>query len=227
MHLVFPGLTFAERSDVEILNVLAQGYSEQFTTGEDELLQEVAVYTNENHPHAHMLSGQVQGNLLTMLSKLINPIRILEIGTFTGYSALCLARGLTENGLLYTIELRPDDAIKAQAFFNKSDMADRIKLQVGNALQIIPTLNETWDMVFIDADKVNYTNYYEMVLPKLRAGGLIVADNVLFHGEVLQQHIEGKNAKAIHAFNEYIQQDDRVEQVLLTVRDGLMLILKK
>ena len=227
LHLAIPGLTFAERSDVEILNVLAQAYSEQFTTSEDQLLQEIAGYTNEMHPHAHMLSGQVQGKLLTMLSRMIRPSRILEIGTFTGYSALCLAEGLIDGGILYTIELREEDASKALEFFNKSAVKDRIKLQVGNALEIIPALNESWDMVFIDADKVNYIHYYEMVLPKLKPGGFIIADNVLFHGQVLEKEIAGKSAKSIHAFNEHVKKDNRVEQVLLTVRDGLMLILKK
>jgi len=212
---------------VEILNVLAQVYSEQFTTGENDLLREIAAYTKENHAHAHMLSGQVQGKLLTMLSRIIRPSRILEIGTFTGYSALCLGEGLADEGILYTIELREEDASKALDFFNKSPMKDRIKLQVGNALEIIPALNEKWDLVFIDADKVNYIHYYEMVLPRLRPGGLIIADNVLFHGEVLEKRIEGKNAKAMHAFNEHVKKDNRVEQVLLTVRDGLMLIQKK
>ena len=225
--MVFLGLTIAERSDVEILNVLAQVYSEQYTTGEDELLEEVAVYTSENHPHAHMLSGQVQGKLLAILSRMIRPSRILEIGTFTGYSALCLAEGLIDGGILYTIELRGEDASKALCFFNKSTIKDRIKLQVGNALEIIPALNESWDLIFIDADKVNYINYYEMVLPQLKTGGLVIADNVLFHGQVLEKQIDGKNAKAIHAFNEHVKKDNRVEQVLLTVRDGLMLILKK
>ncbi|HRP56014.1 O-methyltransferase [Agriterribacter sp.] len=225
--MAFPGLTFAERSDVEIINIPAQAYSEQFTTGEDALLREIAVYTSENHPHAHMLSGQVQGRLLSILSRMIRPSRILEIGTFTGYSALCLAEGLVEGGVLYTIELRDEDAAKALGFFNKSTVKDRIKLQVGNALEIIPALNESWDMVFIDADKVSYINYYELVLPQLKPGGCIIADNVLFHGQVLEEPVEGKNAKAIHAFNEHIKKDNRVEQVLLTVRDGLMLILKK
>lgn len=226
MHLAFPGLTFAESGNVEIVNVLAQAYSEQFTTGENELLEEVAAYTSECHPHGHMLSGQVQGRLLSMLSRMIRPSRILEIGTFTGYSALCLAEGLVDGGVLYTIELREDDASKALGFFNKSAMKDRIKLQVGNALEIIPALDESWDMVFIDADKVNYMHYYEMVLPELKPGGFIIADNVLFHGQVLGEPVEGKNAKAIHAFNEHVKKDNRVEQVLLTVRDGLMLIQK-
>ncbi|HTN05806.1 O-methyltransferase [Agriterribacter sp.] len=227
MHLVFLGLTFAGIMNVELLNPLAEAYAEQFSGAQDELLQEIAAYTYETHPHAHMLSGKLQGQLLCMLSSMVRPSRILEIGTFTGYSALCLAKGLSSDGLLYTIELREEDALKALAFFNKSTVKDRIKLQVGNALDIIPALNESWDMVFIDADKVNYISYYEMVLPQLKQGGFIVADNVLFHGRVLGKNIEGKNAKAIHAFNTYVKQDSRVEQVLLTVRDGLMLIMKK
>ena len=213
--------------NVELLNPAAEAYAAQFSGAHDELLNEVAVYTYETHPHAHMLSGQVQGKLLTMLSRMIRPSRILEIGTFTGYSALCLAKGLSSDGLLYTIELREEDASKALNFFNKSTVKDRIKLQVGNALNIIPALNERWDMVFIDADKVNYIHYYEIVLPQMNQGGIIVADNVLFHGQVLEEQIAGKNAKAIHAFNEHVKKDSRVEQVLLTVRDGLMLIMKK
>lgn len=213
--------------NVELLNPIAEAYAEQFSGTQDELLQEVAAYTYETHPRAHMLSGKLQGQLLYMLSSMIRPSRILEIGTFTGYSALCLAKGLSADGLLYTIELREEDALKALGFFNKSAVKDRIKLQVGNALEVIPALNESWDMVFMDADKVNYINYYEMVLPQLNRGGFIIADNVLFHGQVLGEKVEGKNAKAIHAFNTYVKQDSRVEQVLLTVRDGLMLIMKK
>ena len=212
---------------MEILHPLADAYALAYTTPEDELLQEIAAYTNETHAHAHMLSGAVQGRLLELLSRMIQPERILEIGTFTGYSALCLARGLKEGGRLYTIELRASDADSAQSFFNKSALKDRIILQVGNAEDILKELDERWDIVFIDADKVNYINYYEMVLPAVRRGGYIVADNVLFHGEVLEEKKQGKNAKAIHAFNEYIKQDTRIEHVLLTVRDGLMIIRKK
>lgn len=210
-----------------LLNPAAEAYAEQFSGIQNMLLQEVADYTCREHPHAHMLSGRLQGRLLAMLSRMIRPLRVLEIGTFTGYSALCLAEGLNEAGLLYTIEVREEDAKKAQGFFNKSAVKDRIKLHTGNALEIIPELHESWDMVFIDADKVNYITYYEMVLPRLNPGGVIIADNVLFHGQVLGEKIEGKNAKAIHAFNEYVKRDNRVSQVLLTVRDGLMLIMKK
>ena len=173
-----------------------------------------------------MLGGHVQGSFLTLLSGLLQPEKILEIGTFTGYSALCLAKGLKPGGLLYTIELREDDAATAKSYFEQSVNKDKIKLLVGNANQIIPTLHEQWDMVFIDADKTGYIDYYELVLPSVKQNGIIIADNVLFHGQVLEQNISGKNAKAIQAFNEYIKNDNRVRQVLLTVRDGLMLIQK-
>ncbi|MFT3701126.1 MAG: O-methyltransferase [Agriterribacter sp.] len=212
---------------MEFLHPLAETYAEKYTSEEDELLKEVADYTRETHPKAHMLSGVVQGQLLEMISRMVRPERILEIGTFTGYSALCLAKGLKDEGILYTIEMREDDALKASEFFNKSALKDKIKLRTGDALQLIPTLHESWDIVFIDADKVNYTRYYEMVLPHVKPGGYILADNVLFHGEVLEENPKGKNAKAIHTFNEFVKHDNSVETVLLTVRDGLMLMRKK
>lgn len=225
--MAFSRVTFAAEMDITLINPQAEAYAECFSDTEDGLLREIAADTHATHRHAHMLSGRLQGLLLTMLSRMHSPARILEIGTFTGYSALCLAKGLREDGLLYTIELREQDAAKASEYFNKSALKDRINLQVGNALEIIPSLNECWDMVFIDADKVNYIAYYEMVLPHLKQGGIIVADNVLFHGQVLGEKPEGKNAKAIHAFNDHVRRDERVEQVLLTIRDGLMLIMKK
>lgn len=212
---------------MDILSPLVQSYADRFSSPEDELLKEVAAQTQASHPHAHMLSGQVQGKFLEMISTLLQPRRILEIGTFTGYSALCLVKGLSKDGRLHTIELRPDDAAVARANFDRSNAPERIILHTGNALEIIPTLKETWDLVFIDADKVGYTDYYELVLPGVRQGGVILADNVLFHGQVLEQPITGKSAKAIQAFNERVQQDERVENVLLTIRDGLLLIRKK
>jgi len=157
---------------------------------------------------------------------LLQPSRILEIGTFTGFSALCLAKGLQQNGQLHTIELREEDAGISQNNFERSPLKGKIHLHIGDAHQIIPTLNEIWDIVFIDADKTGYIDYYELILPLVRQNGLIIADNVLFHGDVLDENIKGKNAKAIHAFNEHIKKDNRVEQVLLTVRDGLLLIRK-
>jgi caffeoyl-CoA O-methyltransferase len=212
---------------LEFLQPLAQAYAERFTSAEDDLLQRINQQTQAKHPQAHMLSGHVQGKLLQFISKLLQPRRILEIGTFTGYSALCLAKGLAPDGQLHTIELREADAVTSQINFNESSYKDKIYLHVGNALEIIPGLHETWDMVFIDADKTGYIEYYKLVLPQLRSGGLILADNVLFHGEVLEENITGKNAKAIHAFNEYVQKDELVENLLLTVRDGLLFIIKK
>ena len=212
---------------MELIDPLAQAYAEKYSSGLSVLLQEIADYTATHHPEAHMLSGPLQGKLLELMSTLLRPRRILEIGTFMGYSALCLAEGLAEGGRLHTIELRDADADRAAEYFRRANRQDRILLHRGNALAIIPALNEVWDLVFIDADKVSYSEYYRMVLPRVRPGGLIIADNVLFHGQVLQEPVEGKSAKAIQAFNELVAADQTVEKVMLTVRDGLFLIRKK
>lgn len=211
---------------MDLIHPLVQAYAEKFTSAEDPLLRKINQQT-QSHTHAHMLSGPVQGKLLELLSSLIKPRRILEIGSFTGYSAICLARGLTPDGLLHTIELREEDAALASQNFNLSEAKDKIILHTGNALDIIPTLEEEWDLVFIDADKTGYINYYNLIRPALKKGAVILADNVLFHGEILRDQPAGKNAKAIQAFNEYVQQDETVENLLLTVRDGLMMIIKK
>ncbi len=202
-------------------------YATSFSEPTDDLLKEIEDFTLNHHAHSNMLSGPLQGKLLEMLSKIIRPHRILEVGTFMGYSALCLAKGLQPGGKLHTLELRNDDAEIAQNYFTKSSHNDQIILHRGNALEIIPGLDEMWDLVFIDADKINYTNYYELVLPRLKKGGVILADNVLFHGGVLNEKISGKNAKAINAFNEHVAKDERVQQVIITLRDGLMMIIKK
>lgn len=211
----------------EIINQKANEYAIHFSEPVDELLQEIEKYTLEKHAHPNMLSGPLQGKFLEIFSKALKPERILEVGTFTGYSALCLAKGLSDNGELHTIELRPEDAELSQSFFAKSSHSKQIFLHEGNALDIIPELHEKWDLIFIDADKINYINYYELTLPFLKKDGIILADNVLFHGDVLDEVIKGKNAKAIHSFNEHVSKDDRVQRVLLTVRDGLMMIRKK
>ena len=212
---------------MELVNLKAEQYAKQYTSALDEVLQEIEDYTLANHPHAQMLSGHVQGKVLELFSKMIAPKRILEIGTFTGFSALCLAKGLQPNGKLKTLELREEDAATAKKYFIKAGMESKIDLLIGDALQIIPTLQENWDLVFIDADKVNYINYYELTLPSVKSGGWILADNVFFHGEVLEDNVKGKNAKAIQAFNEHLKKDDRVERVMLTIRDGLFLVQKK
>ena len=212
---------------MELIDPLAQAYAEKYSSKPDSLLQEIAEFTAANHPEAQMLSGPLQGKVLSMISVLLRPRRILEIGTFMGYSALCLAEGLVEGGRLHTIELRDEDASRAEAYFRRAKREDRIILHRGNALAIIPALDEVWDIVFIDADKVGYGEYYKLVLPRVRPGGLIIADNVLFHGQVLGDHVEGKSAKAIQAFNELVGADETVEKVMLTIRDGLFFIRKK
>ena len=211
---------------MHIIDQTAEAYSKKYTSGLDELLFDNEASTLATHPHAQMHSGHVQGKFLEMVSRMIKPEKVLEIGTFTGFSALCLSKGLQPNGMLHTIELRAEDAATATEYFKKAGADDKIRLHIGNALEIIPQLNEQWDLVFIDADKVSYIEYYELTLPFLTKGGWILADNVLFHGQVLEAEIKGKNAKAIHAFNEHVAADSRVEQVMLTVRDGLMLIRK-
>ena len=211
---------------MELVNHIAEDYAKRFSSPLDDVLGELENDTLQNHPHAQMLSGHVQGKVLEMISCMIKPQRILEIGTFTGFSALCLAKGLQSGGVLHTVELREEDAYTAKKYFARSNVNEKIILHLGDARQIIPVLKEQWDLVFIDADKVSYIDYYELTLPHVKQGGFILADNVLFHGEVLQDELKGKNAKAIQAFNEHVAKDTRVEEVLLTVRDGLLLIKK-
>lgn len=212
--------------NILLVNEKAEQYAENFSTLPEQLLHKVVTETIATHEHAQMLSSTTQGKFLELLSMMIRPKKILEIGTFTGFSALCLVKGLAEGGMLHTIELREEDASKARGYFNESINRANIQLHVGDARSILPTLNETWDLVFIDADKVSYIEYYELTLQSLKQGGWIIADNVLFHGQVLEDEVRGKNAKAIHAFNEHVKNDSRVEQVMLTVRDGLLIIKK-
>jgi predicted O-methyltransferase YrrM len=211
---------------MELLLEQVSRYADQYTQPDTALLRVIESETLLVHPEAHMLSGHVQGQLLRQISLMIRPDRILEIGSFVGYSALCLAEGLTADGVLHTIEKRKEDAERARGYFSRSPLNPKIQLHEGDALKVVEALKEQWDLVFIDADKINYVRYYEAVLPKLRPGGWILADNVLFHGQVLEEPVRGKNARAIAVFNEHVRQDPRTEQVLLTVRDGLMLIRK-
>ena len=211
---------------MDIVHPLAQAYSEKYTTAEDALLHEVADYTYTQHAHAHMLSGHLQGKLLEAVSCMIRPQRILEIGTFTGYSALCLAKGLQHGGELHTIELREADATKAQSYFDRSIYNEQIILHIGNALEIVGELDHQWDLVFIDADKENYITYFDRIFHSVKPNGFILADNVLFHGQVLTEEITGKNAKAIQAFNDHVMKRTDVEKLMLPVRDGIYIIRK-
>ncbi|MFN3300289.1 MAG: O-methyltransferase [Sediminibacterium sp.] len=212
---------------MELINPLIENYIAQFTSPEPIELEEVNTATAAIHPLAHMISGHVQGQFLTMICAMLKPKYVLEIGTFTGYSALCMQRSLPEDGKIHTIEIRPEDAATAAENFSKLNANKQITLHIGDAKEIISQLPYQWDLVFIDADKTGYINYYEMVVPLLAKDGIIIADNVLFHGQVLEEPLKGKNAKAVHAFNQHVQQDPRTEQVMLSIRDGLTIIKKK
>jgi predicted O-methyltransferase YrrM len=211
---------------VELILPKVQEYAEAFSSVEDALQEELAQYTYSQHNDPQMLSGHLQGKVLEMISCMIQPKRILEIGTFTGYSALCLAKGLTDEGKLHTIDIREDDVQLSRSFFKRSIYGDKIISHCGNALDIVPKLNETWDLVFIDADKPAYIDYFNLVLPQVRKNGFILADNIFFHGEVMEENIKGKNAKGIEAFNKFIKERRDIEKVVLTIRDGLYLIRK-
>ena len=211
---------------MEFIHPLANEYAQKYSNITPSYLKSLYEDTLTNHAHAHLQSSWTQGGFLSFMSKLLQPKFILEIGSFTGFSALCLAEGLKANGELHTIELRADDAKKAMAAFSTSAKSHQIKMHIGDAKEIIPTLDKNWDLVFIDADKTSYIDYYNLVLPLLNENGMMMVDNVLFHGDVLETNIQGKSAKAIQAFNEYVLQDQKTEQVLLTIRDGLTLIRK-
>lgn len=209
------------------IDKLAEDYASSYTSALDEALQKIYEDTVANHTESHMISGPVQGKFLEFISFLLRPKYILEIGTFTGFSAICLAKGLQSGGELHTIELREEDANTAWKNILSAGISDKIHLHTGDARQIIETLNYKWDLVFIDADKTSYITYYEAALERLSDQGFILADNVLFHGQVLKEKIDGKSAKAIAQFNKHVLNDERTEQVFLTMRDGLLLIKKK
>lgn len=195
---------------------------------EDPVLRELDRETHLKVPGARMLSGHLQGQLLTLLSKMIQPERILEIGTFTGYSAICLAKGLNENGRLITIELDDELEELAQKYFSKARLQKKIIQLIGPALEIVPSLSETFDLVFLDADKREYVDYYNLVFDKVRSGGYLIADNTLWSGKVLDEPAPGdEQTLGIIAFNEMIKNDSRVEKVILPLRDGMTIIRKK
>ncbi|NOU48407.1 MAG: O-methyltransferase [Bacteroidales bacterium] len=201
-------------------------YLEKHTSRPSELLQEMIRLTNLRTRFPRMLSGHIQGKFLEMVSKMLKPERILEIGTFTGYSALSLAEGLRDGGKLITIEYDEEYEDLIRYFIEKSGFGNKIQLLIGDAKTIIPDLSETFDLVFIDADKNGYPVYYEQVMPKVRTGGIILVDNVLWSGKVLKAGSKDAETAAIVKFNSIVADDVRVEQVLLPMRDGLMMIRK-
>ena len=204
-----------------------ENYVALHSENEPEILQRLNKETHQKILQPRMLSGHFQGRVLSMLSKIINPKHILELGTYTGYATLCLAEGLQTDGTIDTIDINEELEEIQEKYVNSSDYKGRIFQHIGDAIEIIPTLNKKFDLVFIDADKINYINYYEQVLPKVRTGGIIILDNILWSGKVVytQPKLDKETATLIQ-LNDLIQNDPRVENLLLPIRDGLMICRK-
>ena len=212
---------------MEFLDKGITDYIESHTMPESPLLKKLNRDTQANILMPRMLSGHFQGRVLSMISHMIRPAAILEIGTFTGYSAICLAEGLQENGRLHTIDINEELESMVRSYIREAGLENRINYYIGNALDIIKSLDIQFDLVFIDADKENYSNYYELVFDKVRKGGFIIADNVLWSGKVIGADLKtDKDTKAILDFNNRVHNDERVENVLLPIRDGLMILRK-
>ncbi|MEM6522904.1 MAG: O-methyltransferase [Bacteroidota bacterium] len=210
---------------MEFINEEIQKYAELHTEEESAILSKINRDTNANVVMPRMLSGHMQGRMLSVFSNMVQPRRVLEIGTYTGYSALCLAEGLVEDGKVITLDINEELEDKVRSFFKEASLDHVVDYRIGNALDLIPDLKETFDLVFIDADKINYSNYYRLVLPIVRQGGFIIVDNVLWSGKVLNDN-KDKDTLAIDNFNKLIHNDERVQNVLFPVRDGLMVIKK-
>ncbi|WP_417855312.1 O-methyltransferase [Xanthomarina gelatinilytica] len=196
---------------------------------EPQLLQQLTRETYQKILQPRMLSGHYQGRVLSMISKLVHPTCILEIGTYTGYSALCLAEGLKENGSLHTIDVNEELVDFQRKYFDLSPYGNQIHQHLGNALEIIPLLKDTFDIVFIDADKENYASYFELIIDKLNPGGIILSDNVLWSGKIVETKLkkEDKATPALKAYNKLLKEDKRVETIILPIRDGLTISRKK
>ncbi len=212
---------------MEILNNDILQYSENHSTPENALLKKINHETYLKVLMPNMLSGHLQGRVLSIFSQMVKPAAILEIGTYTGYSALCLAEGLTDDGKIITIDINEELENTVRGYFNESIYKYKIDYRVGNAVQIIPGLTETFDIVFIDADKMNYIIYYDLIFDKVRKGGYIIADNVLWKGKLIDEKFQNdKDTINMIAFNKKINEDIRVENVLFPIRDGLMVARK-
>ena len=211
---------------MQFIDLLLEKYVCEHTAKESDLLKKINRETHLEVLQPRMLSGHLQGRVLSMFSKMIQPGRILEIGTYTGYSALCLAEGLKPNGKLVSIDINEELAPRVRAYFAASEFSEQIDYKIGAAKDIIPTLNEKWDIVFIDADKDNYINYYHLVFPMLKIGGYIIADNVLWSGKVIDSTQTDKDTQVLREYNRLNHEDERVEEVLFPIRDGLMVSRK-
>lgn len=203
-------------------------YAEAHTTPETEVLDRLNRETHLTKVYPRMLAGLLQGTFLRFISTMIRPMRILEIGTFTGYSAINLAAGLAEGGLIHTIEADPEQEDIIRRYLLEAGMTDRVRLHIGKAIEVIPTLEENWDLVYLDADKPNYPLYYQMIMRNLKPGGFLLADNVLWNGKVLEPKEKmNRDTRGIDDFNKAVQADEQVENVLLPFRDGIMMVRKK
>jgi caffeoyl-CoA O-methyltransferase len=214
---------------MEFLDEELQQYCDDHTSPEPELLKKLNRETHAKVMMPRMLSGHLQGRTLAMFSQMLRPQQILEIGTYTGYSGICLAEGLAENGTLHTIDINDELEDMVRRYFQEAGLENKVNYYLGNALEIIQTINQTFDLVFIDADKINYSLYFDLVIDKVRPGGFIIADNVLWSGKVLEKFRKklDKDTEALLHFNQKVQDDERVENVLLPIRDGLLVIRKK
>ena len=218
-------ITFDKNTIMKFLPDEIESYAAQYSSKEEDVLARLNRDTHLKVMLPQMLSGHIQGNFLKMMSHMVRPKNILEIGTYTGYSAICLAQGLQDQGKLFTIDINAELENMCRSYFKEASIEDKIDYRIGNALDIIPNINESLDLVFIDADKLNYAKYYDLVFDNVRPGGFIIADNVLWSGKVCQGNHD-KDTAALHAYNEKITQDRRVENYLVPIRDGLMVARK-
>lgn len=213
---------------MDFINQTIQDYCDRNTTAESDALKKINRHTHANILQPRMLSGHFQGRFLSMISQMIKPKYVLEIGTYTGYSAICLAEGLQTGGKLITIDVNAELEDLVNIHISQADMIDKIEHLIGDASEIINTLDFPFDLVFIDADKPNYPKYYDLVINKIPSGSFILIDNVLWSGKVLNQKDldKDKDTQILHSLNETVQKDERVENILLPIRDGLMLVRK-
>jgi len=211
---------------MEFLDKQIEDYISAHSDKEPQILADLNRETWAKVLMPRMLSGHIQGRVLSLFSNLLRPLNIIEIGTYTGYSALCLAEGIKKEGELHTIEINEEHALIAEKYFKKSKFSKNIKQHIGNALEIIPKINKKFQLAFIDADKENYSRYFDLIVEKIDVNGIIIADNVLWSGKVIQKNMDDET-KALNNYNKKVLNDSRVENILLSVRDGLMICRKK
>lgn len=216
-----------QKFSMDFLPAPLEKYIEEHTKPETDLLRRLNRETHASVLMPQMLAGHLQGRFLKMLATMINPAQVLEIGTYTGYSSLCFAEGMEKGTTIHTIDINEELSHIVTKYIKEAKESAKIKTYIGNALDIIPTIDEVFDMVYIDADKKNYLNYYNLVFDKLRKGGYVVADNVLWSGKVIERSAKkDEETEGIKIFNDYVTNDKRVENVLVPLRDGLMIIRK-